>query len=273
MTLLFARLCRPAFGAVLLAVLAACGPATLPPGDSIEDAAEARNREVHRFNVALDQTVVAPVAEAYGEVVPRPLRTGIGNAAANLSQPGYVVNDLLQLRLQDALQNSLRFAVNSTIGIGGLLDPATAMGLPAAETDFGETMHVYGLGEGDYLVAPLFGPSTTRDTVGRIVDIAFNPLRQVLGPREVAYAAGSLALAGLDTRLELSGTIDSLYRSEDSYALTRSVYLQNRRFELRGGGADAPFDPYAGQPAAQTGADPGAQADPVLDPYFDPYAM
>jgi phospholipid-binding lipoprotein MlaA len=259
-----ARRARSSILAACLLGLAACGPATLPPGDRIVDASEAQNREMHRFNVALDQTVIAPVANAYGTVVPRPVRTGISNAAANLSQPGYVLNNLIQFRIDDALQNTLRFAINSTVGIGGILDPATALGLPAEETDFGETMHVYGLGEGDYHVLPVVGPSTVRDSVGRIVDIALNPLRHVVETPARNYATGSRVLAGLDTRLALSGTLQSLYASEDSYTVARSIYLQNRRFELRGDAAGEAFDPYAGS---------GTGNDAVLDPEFDPYAQ
>ncbi|MFW5654305.1 MAG: VacJ family lipoprotein [Roseicyclus sp.] len=248
------RAARPILIIAMLLGLVACGPATLPPGDSIADASEAQNREVHRFNVALDGAVVEPLAEAYGAAVPRPVRTGIGNVASNLNQPGYVLNNLLQFRIDDALQNTLRFAINSTIGIAGIFDPATAMGLAEAETDFGETLHVYGLGEGDYHVFPVLGPSTVRDSVGWIVDVALNPARHLAHPPSTRV--GAQALAGLGTRLDLAGTIDGINDAEDSYAAARSLYLQNRRFELQGEGSDALFDPYA---------------DPYADPYSDPY--
>jgi phospholipid-binding lipoprotein MlaA len=252
--------------------LAACGPATLPPGDSIEDASEFQNRAVHRFNVSLDRALVGPAANAYGSVLPHPVRQGVSNFASNLNQPGYVLNDLLQLRIGDAAQNTLRFAINSTIGIGGLLDPATAIGLPAAETGFGETMHVYGLGEGDYHVLPVFGPSTTRDSVGLIVDFATNPLRHVVEAPQTHYVTGARVLARFGDRHDFAGTIeDVLYRSEDSYTALRSLYLQNRRFELRGSASDV-LDPYSEDGVA---SDPASDAyfDPYSDPYFDPYSQ
>ena len=249
----------------VLCGLSACGPATLPPGDQIVDTREARNREVHRFNADLDQAVIAPVAEVYGRAVPEPLRQGIGNVSANLSQPGYVVNNLLQARLGEAVQNTVRFALNTTIGLGGLLDPATALGVPAARTDFGETLHVYGFGEGRYQVVPVLGPSTSRDSVGRVVDIVLNPLRHLGGASQTHHATGvatARVLGGLQARLDLANTIDGIYASPDGYALARSVYLQNRRHELR-----------RGRGRADAHSDAGAGTAAYHDPYFDPYTQ
>ncbi|WP_461426716.1 MlaA family lipoprotein [Gymnodinialimonas sp.] len=265
------RLC-----AVALALLVtACGPATLPPGDQIADADEARNRAAHATNIALDRAVLDPVATAYGTAVPEPVRVGVSNFASNLNQPGYVVNNILQLRLGDAAQNTLRFALNSTIGVGGLFDVATALGVPEEETDFGETLHLYGVGEGDYVVHPFLGPSTTRDTVGRVVDFAMNPLRHHIDAPESYYSTGASIGSALNSRYAFDDTIDSvLYESADSYLQMRSLYLQQRRFEL-GGTAATYEDPYANEdPAAAAeavAADP--YYDPYSDPYFDPYAQ
>lgn len=261
-------------GALILTV-AACGPATLPPGDQIVDADEARNRAAHEVNIALDRNLLDPAATAYGNTVPEPVRQGVSNVASNLSQPSYVVNNLLQLRIGDAAQNTLRFALNSTMGVAGLFDVATALGVPAQETDFGETLHIYGVGEGDYVVHPILGPSTTRDTVGSVVDRVLNPLRHLIDAPESRYVTGTRIASGLNSRYTFDTTIDSvLYESADSYAQLRSLYLQQRRFEL--GGADAAYeDPYTNDdPAAATGAvaaDPNY--DPYSDPYFDPYAQ
>ena len=268
---------RRHFRAVLslaaLALAAACGPAALPPGDTIRDADEAQNRAVHEFNVELDRRLVAPAAQGYGTAVPGPLREGVDNVAANLAQPSYVLNNMLQLRLGQASHNTLRFLVNSTIGIGGLLDPATALGLPAEETDFGETLHVWGLPEGDFVMLPVFGPSTTRDTVGLVVDIALNPVRHAVPADERVYVTAAETLDRFGDRYEAGDSLDSvLYDSSDGYAQLRSLYLQNRRFELGGPvlsyntGGGAPYaDPYAG-----AGGDAPA-ADPYTDPYADPY--
>lgn len=259
----------------LALLIVACGPATLPPGDQIADADEVRNRAAHQLNIALDRAVLDPAATAYGTAVPEPLRVGVSNFASNLSQPGYVVNNLLQFRLGDASQNTLRFALNSTLGVAGIFDVATALGVPAEETDFGETLHIYGVGEGDYVVHPGLGPSTTRDTVGMVVDYALNPLRHVVETPESRYFTGTRIASGLNSRYQFDTTIDSvLYESADSYAQLRSLFLQQRRFEL--GGADAVYeDPYANEdPAAAAeavAADPNY--DPYSDPYFDPYAQ
>lgn len=253
--------------------LTACGPATLPTGDTIADAGEEQNRAVHRFNLALDRAIVGPASGAYGGAIPRPVRRGVGNFASNLNQPGYVLNNLLQFRLAEAAQNTLRFAVNSTFGIGGLFDPASALGLPAEETDFGETMHVYGLGEGDYHVLPVLGPSTTRDSVGMVVDFAMNPLRHVAEPPELYYLEGTRLIGRVGDRYDQAGTIEGLiYGSEDSYVQMRSLYLQNRRYELRGGTEDVHAEPAADPTEAGDAgaAEPGG--DPYSDPYFDPYA-
>ncbi|WP_084613864.1 MlaA family lipoprotein [Roseicyclus elongatus] len=237
----------------------------------IEDAHEAQNRSAHALNLALDRALVGPASDGYGDAIPQPVRRGVSNFASNLSQPGYVLNNLLQLRLDDAARNTLRFAINTTVGIGGLFDPAGEIGLTAEETDFGETMHVYGLPEGDYVVLPVVGPSTTRDTVGMVVDFALNPLRHVVDPPESAYLTLARIGAGVDSRYEFGSTVeDVLYGSQDSYLQMRSLYLQNRRYELRGDDPSAYLDPYLEGDTAQAG--PAPSADPLADPYYDPYS-
>lgn len=249
---------RPIAVFALLGLLAvsACGPATLPQGDVIVDRDEAQNRAVHRFNMALDQAVVGPTARGYGSIVPEPIRDGVDNFAANLSQPSHIMNNLLQVRIGQASQNLLRFMVNSTIGIGGLFDPATAMGVPAAQTDFGQTLHIWGVPEGDFIMLPGFGPSTSRDTIGLIVDMASNPVRQVVPTDDRIYVTGVQLLDLLGERYEADDIVEGLFnQSADSYAQLRSLYLQNRRFTL-GGAA----------PALDAGGD-----DIYADPYVDPY--
>lgn len=258
-----------------IAALAACGPAPLPPGDTVADSQEAQNRATHRFNLALDRTLVGPTADAYGDAIPRPVRRGVANFASNLSQPGYVLNNLLQVRIGNAAQNTLRFAINTTLGIGGLFDPATALGVPAEETDFGETMHVYGLGEGDYHVLPVFGPSTTRDSVGMVVDFALNPLRHMAEPPHSTFLSGTRVLSRFGDRHDYAGTIDDiLYDSSDSYLQMRSLYLQNRRYEL-GGGSEvvyaAPGD-ATGDATGTSEAGADIRSAPYADPYLDPYS-
>ncbi len=227
-----------------LGLLAACGP---KPASGIYDPLEPTNRAIHNFNKTLDRGAVRPTANAYGVVVPGPVRQGIQNFALNLGEPSNLANNVLQLRLDDALVNTVRFAVNTTVGVGGLLDPATAMGIPDPRTDFGETLAVWGVGEGAFIELPIAGPSTVRDTVGSIVDIVYDPMRYILPTAEANYATGIQVAAGLGRRYRYSKTIDSLlYESADSYAQTRLLYLQSRRFELgqRTEGEGDFVDPY-----------------------------
>lgn len=215
---------------VLLAVAACAGPET---AGGIYDPYEMQNREVHEGNRQLDQVLVRPASNAYGEVLPEPVRIGVSNFASNLAVPGTVVNDLLQLNLGDALHNTARFLLNTTVGLGGFLDPAKEAGIEARESDFGETLHVWGFKEGPYLELLVLGPSTSRDAVGKFVDIFLDPLGQVIpAPERYALPVASVA-ARMGDRYRFSGTVDSiLYDSADSYAQARLLYLENRRFEL-----------------------------------------
>ncbi|MEY4984948.1 MAG: hypothetical protein RIR62_3214 [Pseudomonadota bacterium] len=236
----------------LAAAVTACGPA--PVAQGIDDPYEARNRQIHEFNRGLDRAFVRPAADAYS-ILPEPVERGVSNLAANLDAPGDVVNNLLQGRPAPAAQNTLRFAVNTVFGIGGLFDAATALGVPAAPTDFGETLYVWGVGEGNYTEVPFLGPKTERDLVGTFVDIAANPVRLALPSPESGYATAVSVGSSLGDRARYSDTVDSiLYESADSYAQTRLLYLQNRRFAL-GQGAD------------------DASGDAFVDPYEDPYAQ
>lgn len=231
--------------------LSACGPATLPTG--YDDPLETQNRKVHEFNRGVDRALLRPAASGYDTVVPGPLKRGVSNVASNLDAPGDIVNGLLQGRPHHAAQNTLRFAMNTVVGIGGLFDVSTALGLPAEPTDFGETMHVWGVGEGRYLEFPFMGPTTERDLAGTVVDVALNPVRLALPAREGNVATGLKIASRLGDRARFSDTIDALlYESADSYAQARLLYLQNRRFALgAAGGADTD--------------------DTLLDPYEDPY--
>lgn len=234
-----------AAGVLVMAALAACGPAPAPEG--ISDPNEAQNRDFHRFNQALDTAVLRPAGKAYASVVPQPVAEGVSNFASNLDLPGMVVNDLLQAKPGDAAQNSLRFAVNTVFGLGGLFDPASAGGLPAADTDFGATLNAWGVPEGNYVEMPVLGPTTDRDFLGSIVDYAMNPVR-LLVPAPERYVDTLAAVASrIGERGRYSETVDSiLYDSADSYAQTRLLYLQNRRYKLGQTSNDQEFeDPYA----------------------------
>ena len=227
-----------------LVFLAACSaPST--PGE-IHDPYESFNRAVHASNKGADRIFFRPASQAYGAVVPQPVRRGLSNASANLSGPRNVVNDVMQGNMEDAGHNLMRFLVNTTVGVFGIFDPASgSFGLEARDTGFGDTLAVWGTQEGAYLELPLFGPSTERDAVGQVVDIFTNPLDSVFDEAGEVAAATSLPSV-LNSRFELGDTVDGiLYESADSYAQLRLFYLESRRFQLSGQtSAENAFDPY-----------------------------
>ena len=218
-----------------IVLLAACA-ARNPPPDQIYDPYEGKNREVHELNKKIDRLFLRPIARGYGSVVPEPVQNGIRNFSENLALPGVVVNDLLQLNIDDALHNATRFLFNSTLGLGGILDPSDGMGLYERPTDFGETLYTWGFGEGPYVELPLLGPSTQRDAIGKFVDLFTNPVMYRLPDKEKYLARLAAIGSKLTERNLYSNTLDSiLYESADSYAQARLLFLQNRRFELSGG--------------------------------------
>ncbi|WP_460272695.1 MlaA family lipoprotein [Celeribacter sp. ULVN23_4] len=232
MTLVSKSRFLPMMAALALAgTLVGCTAA--PQAGGINDPYEEVNRGWHDTNIALDRTVIKPVSTAYGTVVPNPVRKGLTNVSDTLGIPGTVVNDVLQLRLGDALHNTARFAVNATVGIGGLFDPATEMGLEERDSDFGETLYTWGVGEGAYVVVPLYGPSTERDALGLFVDMALDPVGNLLGNPEKSYNTGLQVAELADTRYRYSDLYESvMYDSADSYAQARLTYLDNRRYTL-----------------------------------------
>ena len=223
--------------------LTACGTVN---DQGINDPFEAENRSTYELNKNIDRTIVRPLAEG-ASFIPKPIKQGVANFAGNLDVPNSVVNDLLQAKVGKAVHNTLRFAVNTTVGIGGLFDPATKLGLPEAPTDFGETLHVWGVNEGEYLVLPVLGPSTRRDAFGKAVDYFLDPLQLVI-PKKQAYI-GTLAKVGarIGDRGQYSETIDSiLYDSADGYAQSRLLFLEHRRYNLGQATTESTFeDPYA----------------------------
>jgi phospholipid-binding lipoprotein MlaA len=226
--------------------LTLAGCSTTPEGADFNDPFEASNRQTHAFNRGVDRILLRPSSRAYGTVVPKPVQRSVGNLASNLDQPGYVLNDLLQGRVEDAGHNTFRFVINTLVGVGGLFDPATSFGLERRESDFGETLHAWGAQEGVYVELPLLGPSTARDAWGRLIDTAINPVR-LATPDDADAAIASISVASIvGDRYARAGFLDPiLYESADSYAQARLLYLQNRRFTL-GGPPDEEdyFDPF-----------------------------
>jgi phospholipid-binding lipoprotein MlaA len=180
----------------------------------------------------VDRTILRPVAKTYVEATPEPVRTGIGNFFENLSYTSTIPNDLLQLKFRPLGTDTLRLLVNTTVGIGGLFDPATRLGIPTGNEDFGQTLGYWGVPAGPYLMLPFFGPSTVRDTPGALVDRYTNPLQYVSSPY-VEYG-----LTGLDVthhRSELLSMQDALDNAYDPYAVIRNAYLQRREYQVKDG--------------------------------------
>lgn len=235
----------PMIAAFLALGLSACAPALQPSG--INDPFEKQNRATHALNLKLDTYILRPLANKATRILPDPVFIGASNVADNLSLPGVVANDLLQAKIGPAVHNTLRFALNTTIGIGGLFDPATKMGTAAKETDFGETLSVWGVGEGAYVELPAYGPSTQRDAVGTVVDLVFDPLRLFI-PKDKRWIGTVAQIAArIGDRGRYSETVDSiLYDSADGYAQARLFYLENRRHTLGQTTTESEFeDPYA----------------------------
>ncbi|MTH63307.1 VacJ family lipoprotein [Paracoccus sp. DK608] len=208
------------------------------------------NRGFHAFNRGLDSHVVKPLSggmssDGDGPGLASRAVTGVGNFGSNLAEPGKAVNHLLQGKPEPAVKTVFRFLVNTTVGLGGFLDPATAdFALPEQDTDFGQTLAVWGIPEGAYLELPLLGPSTERDAVGKVVDLVADPMGAVLNRDQRVLGFGARLVGKAGERGEYGDTVDSvLYDSADSYAQTRLIWLQHRRHEL--GEEGEAIDPYA----------------------------
>jgi phospholipid-binding lipoprotein MlaA len=199
-------------------------------GAAVPDPIEPVNRRFFAFNDQVDQFLLVPVTNAYRFVVPSPVRMCVRRTFRNLRAPVYFVNNLLQLRFQDAAETLAGFALNSTAGIGGLFDAAAEVGWEQHASDFGQTLGVYGIQSGPYLVIPLLGPSTVRDSVGDLVDRAFDPFTYFFGMGGLIFLGTS---SGFVTREANSEAIQALRSSSvDYYAAMRSAFTQNRESRI-----------------------------------------
>jgi len=197
------------------------------PNANPRDPLEPFNRSMYGFNNAVDRAVVKPVATAYRDVLPSPVRTGVGNFFNNLQDLWSFVNNTLQLKGEGAGNSIVRFGVNTVFGLGGLIDIATEMRIERHTEDFGQTLGRWGVGAGPYVVLPLLGPSTVRDTVALPVDMKGNVVSQI---SDVPTRNSALALSAVDRRsqlLDASQMLDEV--ALDPYAFTRDAYLQRRR--------------------------------------------
>jgi len=215
-----------------LCLLLLIGCAALPPGKrDPRDPWERMNRTTYRFNDKFDRAIAQPVARGYRKT-PRFVQTGVHNFFTNVDYPIVMVNDLLQGQLKPFVSDTARLLLNTTIGIGGLLDPATAAGLARNDRDLGQTLGKWGVRKGPYLVVPFLGPSDVRDAFGRLGDDFATPRHYIRNPY---WDYGLYLLEVIDSRSRLLDATKLLESAYDPYAFMRNAYLQNRDFKVNGG--------------------------------------
>lgn len=229
------------------------------PGDPLEGF----NRFMFRIFQKVDKAVLRPVAMGYQKIVPKVVRSGVRHALSNIGEPVVFLNDMLQLRPGRALRTFGRFAINTTLGVGGLIDVATPEKLPHRPNGLGDTLGFYGVKPGPYIFVPFLGPTTLRDLAGGTGDGLVLPT--VVGSPfdRTDYRIATAVVRGLDARAESDAELTTLYdTSLDPYATLRSVYLQSRVAEIAALKAPGRNLPGAG----------GAPDDPLADPALDPAA-
>jgi phospholipid-binding lipoprotein MlaA len=261
--------CRRAACLLLAGLLAACAT---PPADPVErvafeqtnDPLEPLNRNTLDFNLFLDRILLKPVTKVYIAIVPEEGRDAVRRALRNMKEPVVVINNVLQGELERAGIAAGRFVVNSTIGIGGLMEIAEKVGLPKETGDFGQTLFVWGLPEGPYLVLPLLGPSNPRDAFGMGADAYIDPfsyLASAKGLDEIQITR--FVVDGIDQRAQAMDILDDLQKNSlDFYAQLRSLAQQRRAAELRRGTAPEPGATFYDDPS-KTPAPPDAAVAPA----------
>lgn len=228
----------------VFAIISGCATA---PGGHAADPFETFNRGVFRFNDTVDEAVLQPAAKAYRDALPSPVRTGVNNFFGNLGDVWSLANSVLQLKLQYSAETFMRLNVNTLLGLGGLLDIATEIGIDRHPEDFGQTLGYWGMPPGPYVVLPLYGPSTLRDTAAFPIDRYADPL---LAIRDIPVRNGLTLLRVVDGRssfLRASQLLDDA--ALDKYSFTRDAWLQKRRYDIYDGNPpelpDEPDDPPA----------------------------
>jgi phospholipid-binding lipoprotein MlaA len=228
---------RSSRAALLATTLLGCvSLPSLAQAQGVDDPFEPVNRGIFAFNEVLDNLIVKPIATVYNAVLPKPVRTGVSNVFGNLDDVFIGANHALQGRGKDAANSFGRVVINTTFGVGGLVDLASMNGMPKGEGDYGQTLGVWGVGPGPYIVLPVLGPSNARDTVGRAARVASDP-------RTYMPDAWSYSLRGVESvqiradNLENTRLIDS--SSLDKYGFTRSLYMQRRDALVKSGKAAA----------------------------------
>jgi phospholipid-binding lipoprotein MlaA len=230
----------------ILACVLVSGCATVPAGKrDPRDRFERANRSVYKFNTALDHAILRPVARTYVRVTPAGARRCVVNFLGNLTYPTTIVNDVLQGKLRDGLSDSARFGINTVAGIGGLFDPASHWNFDRHDEDFGQTLGKWGVPSGPYLMLPLLGPSTVRDSPARVVDRFTNPEGYITDTAATVGLAVSTVVNARAGLLSSDALVDGAY---DPYAFVRDAWLQRREYKVRDG--NVPPEPDLGDTEA-----------------------
>jgi phospholipid-binding lipoprotein MlaA len=228
---------------------------------AIPDPWEDFNRNMYGVNDAADKAVLEPVARGYRAVAPQFVRTGVSNFLHNLGAPVILVNDVLQGEIGRAGVTVARFGINSTLGVLGLLDPATDFGFQRHDDDFGQTLAVWGVGPGPYLFVPLLGPTTVRDGAGHLVDLAFDPLNWARFRHADEVRAARIVVGAISTREELLDPVDAMRRTSiDPYSTVRATYQLTRESEILHGAVDDEESPNLDNSTEPAGAGPAGAA-------------
>lgn len=231
---------RRSIGLLLIAAvtLLASGCASMHGQGETRDPLEPINKPVSVFNGKFENYVLGPAAHYYVKVTPRPVRTGVTHFFSNLSYPDTFINDFLQAKLVQGITDTGRFITNSTLGVGGIFDVASHLGMKQHNEDFGQTLGVWGSGPGPYLVLPILGPSDFRDAPGLAVSAVTNLLFYV---PSLYITAPLSALAAINTRANLQGAMQFRKQAAiNTYIFTREAYLQHRRFVIYDGNPPPP---------------------------------
>jgi phospholipid-binding lipoprotein MlaA len=233
----FARRLSLLLGVGMLLLLQAC--ATVKSADA-RDPWEPMNRSIYQFNDAIDTVALKPAAQLYVKVLPSMVRTGVGNFMGNLGDVWSMANSALQLKGQATVETFMRINVNTFMGLGGILDVASEMGIEKRREDFGQTLGYWGVQPGPYVVMPLFGPSTLRDALAFPVDMQGNVTNSLADePTRNALLVTRL----VDTRAGLLKAVDAIKASSlDPYSFVRDAYLQKRLNDIHDGNPPSSFD-------------------------------
>jgi phospholipid-binding lipoprotein MlaA len=243
---------RPTLAILVTLLCAGCAStAKRTPGDPLEPG----NRGVYKFNDALDSAILKPTAKGYDKVSPGWLKSGIGNFFTNLSYPFTIVNQVLQGKIKAAGQDTARFVINTTLGWGGVLDVASGAKLPHHDEDLGQTLGVWGVPPGPYLMVPFLGPSSVRDLPSRVVDSVFGPLSWV-DPGPAYWVAEAVDV--VDTRARLLPLDSALDRVFDKYGFIRDAYLQQRNYAVHDGNVPEEAIDEGFEPEDEGATDQGA---------------